>query len=133
MLVIFNNNLRSNEWTFNNHSNVWTNKYGYNVKNTGKMIFEGKEIRFPIACETNDDLEGKALRFEYTGDGSVKKVATNKWYNYDEQHCYRQKHITRNRNQRKKRRRRNCDENNFQLEKEYNLKNKDKNNEHKEE
>ena len=89
------NNLRANEWVYNKDSGVWTNKHGYNVKHTGKIFYEGKEIYFPIARETEDDLKGKALRFEYTGDGSAKTVVSNKWYSYDEQYCHRQKHITK--------------------------------------
>ena len=122
------NNLRANEWVYDKELNVWTNKHGYNVKHTGKIFHEGKEIYFPIAKETEDDLEGNALRVEYTGDGSVKTIASNKWYSYDEQYCHRQKHITKKRKQKARNRRKQCRENEYQLEKEYALKNQDKKN-----
>lgn len=121
------NNLRSNEWTYDKESGIWTNKRGYKIKNTGKIFHEGKEIYFPITKETNDDLKGRALRFEYSGDGSSSYVKSNRWYNFDEQYCHRQKHITKKRKQKAHRRRRECKENDFQLEKEHALKNKNKN------
>ena len=122
------NNIRANEWVYNNDLDVWTNKHGYNVKDTGKIFYEGKEIYFPIARKGEDDLKGKALRFEYTGDGSSKTVVSNKWYNYDEQHCHRQKHITKKRKQKARRRRKEGKENEYELEKEYTLKNENKEN-----
>jgi hypothetical protein len=125
---IINNNLRSNEWEYDTELGIWTNKYGYNVKHTGKIFHEGKEIYFPISCETEDDLEGRALRIEYTGDGNASRVLSNKWHSFDEQYCHRQKHLTKKRNKRTHRRRKQCKENDFQLEKEHYLKKQDENN-----
>ena len=123
-----NNNIRANEWKYDKNLGVWTNKHGYKMKHTGKIFHEGKEIYFPIARETEDDLKGKALRFEYTGDGSTKTVVSNKWYSYDEQYCHRQKHLTEKRKQKARRRRKQCKENEYQLEKEHALNSENKNN-----
>ena len=117
------NNLRSNEWTYNKELGVWTNKHGYNVNCTGKIFHEGKEIYFPISRDGNDDLEGRALRFEYAGHAASSSVKTNNWNNYDQQYCHRQKHLTKKRKQKARRRRRECKENEYQQEKEENLKN----------
>lgn len=122
---VINNNIRANEWVYNKELDVWINKHNYKVKHTGKIFHEGKEIYFPISKETNDDLEGKALRFEYFGDGGSCYVVSNRWYNCDEQYCHRQKHITKKRKQKAHRRRKQCKENEYELEKEYHLKNKE--------
>ena len=116
------NNMRSNEWTYDKVLGVWTNKQGYKVNHTGKIFHEGKEIYFPISKGDDDDLKGRALRFEYTGDGSIKSVMPNKWYRFDEQYCHRQKHLTKKRRQKARRRRDECKENEYQHEKEHNRK-----------
>ena len=111
------NNMNSNNWKYNKNTGVWKNKHGYEIKNTGKIFNEGKELYFPIARETIDDLQGKALRFEYTGDGSSVTVVSNRWYNSDDQYCHRQTIMTKKRRKRAGRRRKECKENEHQLEK----------------
>ena len=123
---VINNNIRANEWVYDKELCVWTNKHGCKVKHTGKIFHEGKEIYFPIAKETEDDLKGKALRFEYIGDGTTTHVVSNRWFNYDEQYCHRQKHITKKRKQKAHRRRKQCKENEYELEREHNLKTQNK-------
>ena len=113
-----NNNLRTNAWQYNPDLGVWTNKSGYKINYTGKIFHDGQEIYFPIARELADDPEGRALRFEYTGDGTAACVKSNAWHNFDAQYCHRQKHLTRRRREKARRRRKECKENEYQLEKE---------------
>ena len=125
------NNLNANKWAYNEDLGIWTNKNGYNIEHTGKIIHNGKEIYFPIARETNDDLEGRALRFEYTGNGNSSKVVSNSWCSYNDQYFLRQNKLSKKRRQKARLRRKNCEENEYQLEKDYerNKKEYEKNNE----
>ena len=118
------NNMRSNNWIWEKEKKgYWTNNRRIHIEHTGKIFHNGKSIYFPISKEIYDDPKGYALRFEYSGDGTTSYVVSNKWNSFEEQYCYRQKKLNRKRKQMASRRRNQCKENDFELEKEENRKN----------